>query len=183
MAYRWYLQEDDADDETLICVAIWHQMVGNSLISQPKKHGGSLPGRAPKVEKDFAAGHQRIMLDYFWPVNQLRNDGSGLTGPVYPECRFERRFRMPRNVFDLIFERTVINSAYLRAGLRPNCTGKLGASPLQKTVAAMRQLAYGASADSMDEYCRIGESTALKSLKRFCEAVVHFFENIPLLTK
>lgn len=164
-----HLQDAEADDETFICVSIWHQMVGNSLLSQHKKQGGSLPGRAPNVERDFASGHQRIIMDCFWPVNQLRNDGSGLTGPVYPDHRFERRFRMPRDVFDLIFDRAVINSAYMRAGLRPNFSGKLGASPLQKTVAAMRQLAYGASVDSMDmdDYCRIGESTAIEALNNF----------------
>ncbi|KAL6205172.1 hypothetical protein ACLB2K_022434 [Fragaria x ananassa] len=36
-------------------------------------------------------------------------------------------------------------------------------------------LAYGTSADQVDEYLRIGESTAIVSLKRFVKAVVEIF--------
>ncbi|KAF8389085.1 hypothetical protein HHK36_025770 [Tetracentron sinense] len=39
--------------------------------------------------------------------------------------------------------------------------GRLGLSTLQKVTAVFRILAYGASADSTDEYVRIGESTAI----------------------
>jgi hypothetical protein len=40
----------------------------------------------------------------------------------------------------------------------------------------MRMLAYGALADSLDEYCRLAESTALESLLRFVRAVRSCFE-------
>ncbi|XP_020272422.1 putative nuclease HARBI1 [Asparagus officinalis] len=36
-------------------------------------------------------------------------------------------------------------------------------------------LAYGTSADSTDEYVRIGESTAIVCLKRFCRAIVEVY--------
>nr|XP_023911884.1 uncharacterized protein LOC112023512 [Quercus suber] len=42
-------------------------------------------------------------------------------------------------------------------------------------TAAIKMLAYGVSADFMDEYLRIGESTAIKSLKKFVKAVVSIF--------
>ncbi|XP_030936531.1 uncharacterized protein LOC115961744 [Quercus lobata] len=42
-------------------------------------------------------------------------------------------------------------------------------------TAAIRMLAYGVSADFMDEYIRIGETTAIKSLKKFVKAVVSIF--------
>ncbi|KAK3200421.1 hypothetical protein Dsin_023836 [Dipteronia sinensis] len=54
--------------------------------------------------------------------------------------------------------------------------GKDGLSPLQKMIAAMRMLAYGYPADILDEYVQIGESTAIESLKRFCDAVIGVFE-------
>ncbi|XP_020266343.1 uncharacterized protein LOC109841816 [Asparagus officinalis] len=38
-----------------------------------------------------------------------------------------------------------------------------------------RMLAYGLPADATDEYIKIGESTAIESLKRFCRAVVEVF--------
>jgi hypothetical protein len=54
---------------------------------------------------------------------------------------------------------------------RPNCAGELGLSALQKVVAAIRILAYGVPADVVDEYVRIGESTAHEALKHFCTAI------------
>ena len=38
-------------------------------------------------------------------------------------------------------------------------------------------LAYRVTADFMDEYVRMGESTAMKSLKKFVKAVVSIFSN------
>ncbi|OWZ22363.1 Nuclease HARBI1 [Phytophthora megakarya] len=46
---------------------------------------------------------------------------------------------------------------------------------LQKCTAAIRQLAYGVPADAMDEYVRIGESTAVESVLCFCGAVIDLF--------
>uniref|UniRef100_A0A2N9ERN8 DDE Tnp4 domain-containing protein n=1 Tax=Fagus sylvatica TaxID=28930 RepID=A0A2N9ERN8_FAGSY len=40
---------------------------------------------------------------------------------------------------------------------------------------ALRMLVYGVAADSTDEYVRIGESTAIESLKKFVKAVVNIF--------
>jgi hypothetical protein len=54
---------------------------------------------------------------------------------------------------------------------RRNAAGVLGLSSLQKVVAAFRMLAYGTPADALDEYIRIGESTALESLRKFVAAV------------
>nr|XP_015611124.1 uncharacterized protein LOC107278835 [Oryza sativa Japonica Group] len=53
--------------------------------------------------------------------------------------------------------------------------GQLGLSPIQKCTAVNRMLAYAASADQVDEYCRIGGSTALESLKLFCQGVIEIF--------
>ncbi|KAH9667959.1 dde tnp4 domain-containing protein [Citrus sinensis] len=58
-----------------------------------------------------------------------------------------------------------------------NCAGVLGLSSLQKISAAMRMLAYGVSGDSIDEYMRIGESTAIESLKKFVRVVIENFSN------
>jgi hypothetical protein len=58
---------------------------------------------------------------------------------------------------------------------RRNAAGVLGLSCLQKVVAAFRMLAYGTPADALDEYIRIGESTALESLRKFVAAVVEIF--------
>ena len=48
-------------------------------------------------------------------------------------------------------------------------------SSLQKITAAYRIITYGTLADSVDEYIRIGESTAIESLRRFVKAVIAMF--------
>ena len=40
---------------------------------------------------------------------------------------------------------------------------------------ALRMLAYGMPTDSLDEYVRIGESTTIERVKRFCQGVVKIF--------
>ena len=58
-----------------------------------------------------------------------------------------------------------------------NAANVLGLSCFQKVTAAMRMLTYEVPADATDEYVRIGESTALESLRRFVAAVVDIFED------
>ncbi|KAK3218167.1 hypothetical protein Dsin_012137 [Dipteronia sinensis] len=41
----------------------------------------------------------------------------------------------------------------------------------------MRMLAYGVAADAVDEYMRIGESTAIESLKKFVRAMIEIFSD------
>jgi hypothetical protein len=56
-----------------------------------------------------------------------------------------------------------------------NTAGMLGLSSLQKMTAALRILAYEVAVDSTDEYVKIGENTAVESLKKFVKAVVNIF--------
>jgi hypothetical protein len=53
--------------------------------------------------------------------------------------------------------------------------GRAELSALQKCVAAIRILAYGLLADAVDEYVRIGESTAREALQHFCVAIIDVF--------
>ncbi|CAL2276595.1 unnamed protein product [Prunus armeniaca] len=43
--------------------------------------------------------------------------------------------------------------------------------PRGETNSHFRMLAYGCSADSTDEYCRLGESTALECSRKFCSVI------------
>ena len=54
--------------------------------------------------------------------------------------------------------------------------GKKGLSSLQKCMTAMQMLAYGVSVDAVDDYVRIGESTAIKCLYKFVEDVILVFK-------
>ncbi|XP_048421441.1 uncharacterized protein LOC125468873, partial [Pyrus x bretschneideri] len=49
--------------------------------------------------------------------------------------------------------------------------GAMGLLPKQKITAALRMLAYGVSADQVDEITRMGKSTILESLMRVCGAI------------
>ncbi|XP_028094240.1 uncharacterized protein LOC114294314 [Camellia sinensis] len=42
-------------------------------------------------------------------------------------------------------------------------------------TSAMRILSYGVAADAVDDYIRIGESTAIQSLQQFCNSVIEIF--------
>uniref|UniRef100_A0A0D3CT41 Uncharacterized protein n=1 Tax=Brassica oleracea var. oleracea TaxID=109376 RepID=A0A0D3CT41_BRAOL len=86
---------------------------------------------------------------------------------------FRRRFRMGRPLFLCIYDAIQRHDKYFFQ--RRDGAGKLGLSGLQKITAAFRILAYGLLADSTNEYIKIGESTALESLKRFYRVVVEVF--------
>jgi hypothetical protein len=59
--------------------------------------------------------------------------------------------------------------------LLQDCCGQIGLTPHQKITSAIRQLAYGTSTDSIDEYIRIGETTALRTLKFFVSHVIEIY--------
>jgi hypothetical protein len=54
--------------------------------------------------------------------------------------------------------------------------GRLDLSSLHKCTAACRMLVYGCPANACDEYCRIGESTALEAMRRWVVAICACFE-------
>ncbi|XP_074336252.1 uncharacterized protein LOC141673406 [Apium graveolens] len=60
---------------------------------------------------------------------------------------------------------------------RVDAMGRKGLSPLQKCTAAMHMLAYGISADAVDDYVHIGESTAVECLKKIVSNVIMIFES------
>ncbi|XP_042939463.1 uncharacterized protein LOC122274491 [Carya illinoinensis] len=106
-------------------------------------------------------GHERLFRDYF------------AENPVYPSNLFRRRFRMSRPLFLRILNEVESYDPYFIQ--RRDNAGRLGLSCMQKITTALRMLAYGVTRDFMDEYIRIGESTAMESLKKFSETVVTVF--------
>ena len=124
---------------------------------------GSRIGRAPNLRRDFSLAHNQIMADYF--------DGQ----PVYGADIFERRFRMTRDMFLKIASE--MSSYDQKIKQQKDATGKPGLSTIQKCTAAMRMLAYGCPADSVDEYVKIGESTCNIYLERFCSKISQLYGN------
>jgi hypothetical protein len=60
-------------------------------------------------------------------------------------------------------------------GQKRNAAGVLRLSCLYKVAVAFKMIAYEAPADAMDDYVCVGESTALKYLRRFAVTVVEVF--------
>ena len=111
--------------------------------------------------RDRVSGHSRLLNDYF------------VENPVYDKTLFRRRFRLSRPMFLRILHTLQQRNQYFVQ--RRNAANTLGLSGEQKMTAALRMLAYGMSADSLDEYVRIGETTTIECVKRFCQGVVEIF--------
>lgn len=123
---------------------------------------GSRPRRKRKyTNRERVLGGIRLYKDYFAP------------SPTYSSDLFRRRFRMRQSLFETILEGIQRYDDYFTQKIQ--CTGELGLTPYQKMTAAMRMLANGCSADSVDEYIRIGETTTFACLKHFCKAVIAVF--------
>uniref|UniRef100_A0A0D3C2M6 DDE Tnp4 domain-containing protein n=1 Tax=Brassica oleracea var. oleracea TaxID=109376 RepID=A0A0D3C2M6_BRAOL len=52
---------------------------------------------------------------------------------------------------------------------------RISLSPLQKCTAAIRVLAYGSPADTVDEYLRLGETTTRLCVEIFLEGIIYLF--------
>jgi hypothetical protein len=63
------------------------------------RRGGSRPGKRPNLNRDFAAGHAKIMSDYF------------VENPVYHEDLFRRRFQMSNNSIGRSYKSDPVSSA------------------------------------------------------------------------
>ncbi|KAF5449858.1 hypothetical protein F2P56_030260 [Juglans regia] len=113
------------------------------------------------IRRNPLEGHERLWNDYFAEPS------------IYPPNVFRRRFRMHCNLFLRIHSAVEAHDDYFVQ--KRDASGRLGLSSLQKITEAIRMLAYGVTADLMDEYVRIGESTKRLSMKKFVKAIVSIF--------
>jgi hypothetical protein len=155
-------QEDDEIDDDLqhILVFMLGEYRKRKNEDQHKKRRGSIFGHEV-YDRSRGEHDLKLFNDYF------------AERPTYPEKYFRRRFRMSRPLFLRIAEAVKQHDHYFAQ--KRNVVGALGFSCLQKVTAAFRQLAYGVPADYVDEYLRIGESTAIESLRKFVRAVCEVF--------
>lgn len=123
--------------------------------------GGSRPGKARNVDRRAEEASRRLQQQYF------------VENPIYTDGLFKRRFRVSKVVFQKVFEKVIASDDFFRQ--RKDCTGKVGLSPHQKVTAAFRILAYGISADSVDELLGMAKTTALKCLDHFVISVIQCF--------
>ncbi|KAL5546655.1 hypothetical protein UlMin_006342 [Ulmus minor] len=158
-----HLQEFDTQAEVITRMCdnnnrLWAHYIAHQ--NNQVTHGGSIPGHIV-INRDRENADRNLFTDYF------------AENPRYPDSMFRRRFRMGRSLFLRIFNAVAEHDNYFMQ--RRDGLGRLGLSGLQKMTAVFRMLAYGMAADATDEYIKIGESTAIQSLKKFCRAVVEVF--------
>ncbi|XP_075663459.1 uncharacterized protein LOC142633070 [Castanea sativa] len=146
------------DDELELTLAIAIEELNNEGASTSRRR---LVQPCRFIWRNPLQGHDRLFHDYFAKT------------PVYPPNVFRRRFQMSRSLYLHIHSRVEATEPYFVQ--KRNAANTLGLSSLQKMTAAIRMLAYGVSANFMDECLRIGETTAIKSLKKFVKAVVSIF--------
>jgi hypothetical protein len=58
---------------------------------------------------------------------------------------------------------------------RYDATGYAGLTTLQKCTAALHQLAYGMAADTIDEYLKLGKTTALECVEYYYLSIIECF--------
>jgi Plant transposon protein len=104
----------------------------------------------------------RIVKQYF---------GTAETPPLSSKS-FIRRYRVPRQVFDRLFEKLSVLHDFLR---KPDAPGNMGIHPLQRITGSLRVLGYGYAYDAVDELIGIADSTMALTLLKFCKAVVNEF--------
>ena len=112
-------------------------------------------------ERNREEGDLRLWNDYFSDI------------PTYPPNLFRRRFRMNKHLFMHIVQRLSNEVQFFQP--KKDALGRVSLSPLQKCTAAIRILAYGNAADAVDEYLRIGATTARSCLEHFVDGIISLF--------
>jgi hypothetical protein len=159
-------ESDSAEAFVLLSANVAIEIVATAAFAVHRRrnrraHGGSRIGKAPNRNLGRREGAEALDRDYF-------SRGGGY--PVFTELDFERRYRMPRETYELIRKIVLLEDPYFEQ--KPNAIGAPGASTDQKMAAALIQLTQGVAADAIVEKVRISESTASVCLKMFCSAVV-----------
>ncbi|XP_024010052.1 putative nuclease HARBI1 [Eutrema salsugineum] len=131
-----------------------------NLLSDQEAATSSKKKRAV-IERHREEGHIRLWNDYF------------SENAIYPDHLFRRRFRMNKALFLRIVHRLSNEVPFFQQ--RRDARGRLGLSALQKSTTAICLLAYGTTLDSVDEYLRLGATTARSCLENFVEAIINLF--------
>ena len=113
------------------------------------------------IRRDRAGAADRLYEDYF------------ADNCTYPPNFFRRRYRMRRKLFLDIVDRLGEYSPYFTQ--RVDALNRPGFTPLQKCTAALRLLAYGAAADTVDEWLKLARQTSSECLEMFCEGIIHCY--------
>ncbi|PXF40873.1 hypothetical protein BWQ96_09418 [Gracilariopsis chorda] len=150
---------------TAVVVACATTMMA-ALSQMQAKRGGSRKGKKAYRDIQRSQAALRIDNDYFCRYSA--------DVPIFSEAEFGRRYRMPREVYEMLLAGVCAVDPYFIQ--KPDAFLRDGASTDQKLSAGLRQLCFGVSADAVVDYVRMAESTNMECLKRFVYAVFDAFE-------
>ena len=159
------LEEEEAiaseEDENIAILTCLLQLQADEEANAAPKRGGSSFRRKKTKPSQRMEGHCMLVSNYFAEV------------PVATAKDFRRRFRMNHGLFNKIVQAVRLYDPWFK--LKKDVVEMVGFSSLQKCTVAMRMIAYGAPADVVDDYLWMSESTIIKSMYRFCRAVIGVF--------
>lgn len=154
----------------------WLQMTQMAMATIDFQGDGSRLGKASNIIRDYQAAHIHYMKTYFWP-DTLQRPGSSTFDAEQSESVFQSRFRMLRVVFNRTMKTWISHSEYIRQVPRPDCTGKVGNTPLIRLICALRIFSYGVPAEMADDMFNISETTASLCLEAFPKAIILRFKS------
>lgn len=180
--FRWRTLDYDADaDEQNVRSYRLHirqrdELRAQIAICKRKLRSG---GRKRHKKAYHEDSHKRIIRDYFGSKSVVNENGVIIKkkeSARFHEKKFNRRFRMSSFLFQRIHDDIIdpeIGSRHFQTA--PDAAGKVGASTMQKLVAAIRQLAYGTCCDHVQEYTGVAEQTAKLGLEAFCRFIIRTY--------
>ncbi|GJU16991.1 hypothetical protein Tco_1144957 [Tanacetum coccineum] len=124
------------------------------------------------IYRERVEAEARLMADYFGPR------------PKYPDYYFRLRYRMSRKLFldivsgieNYIETHHPLSPHFDFFRVRPDATGVPGFSVIMKCTCVIRQLAYGVTPDSLDEYLQMGSHTTRDCLDFFTMCVIELLK-------
>nr|XP_043611840.1 uncharacterized protein LOC122583509 [Erigeron canadensis] len=151
--------------------------VAFELCNEEESNDNTSSSRVPRTRRVLSRDHTgsavRLWNDYFSDA------------PTFSADYFRRRFRMRKHMFIRICQAIHSFSAIeplpkhfqVFQKNQTDCTGRHGFNIFQKCTSAIRQLAYGANPDQLDEYLHMGRATSMECLNNFCKCVYYLYHN------
>ncbi|XP_008231747.1 PREDICTED: uncharacterized protein LOC103330921 [Prunus mume] len=133
-----------------------------TVLERQLKEGEEIQRRSAEEDRDADEEKEQMLAAAVCMLNQSRQHHRRCAPNVD-----RRRESQGKNLLEDYF---IPNSFY-----HHDAVGVLGLIPEQKLTAALRMLACGASTEQVDKIARMGKSTILECLVRFCDAVENLY--------
>ncbi|XP_071700097.1 uncharacterized protein [Rutidosis leptorrhynchoides] len=154
----------DSEDERIIAL-IQHLEDDDDEVESER-----VPRSRIYIPRNREEAGENLLKDYFSDT------------PVFPPYKFKRRFRMRIELFLRISQGisnfdshdTPEHFRFFRE--RFDAIGRPTFTILQKMTSALRQLAYGTTADMFDEYLKMSEQTSILCLDNFCKCIITLYK-------